>query len=73
LLKLGFDVAQSMVAKYIARNDNGRPGQSWGTFLRNHAPHIVAMDLFVVPTLGFRLLYSLIIMRLAGGSWYGLM
>ena len=33
----------------------------WGTFLRNHAPHIAAMDLFVVPTIGFDLLYGLVI------------
>ena len=50
LLKLGFEVAQSTVAKYMARK--GDPGgQSWGTFLRNHAPQIAAMDLFVVPTM----------------------
>src|SRR5262245_56089917 len=56
LLKLGFAVAQSTVAKYMVAR--GEPsGQSWGTFLRNHAPHIAAMDLFVVPTLGFKLLY----------------
>src|SRR5712691_4225074 len=64
LLKLGFAVAQSTVAKYMART--GDPShQSWGTFLRNHAPHIVAMDLFVVPTIGFNLLYALVIVRLA--------
>ena len=40
-------------------------GQSWGTFLRNHAPHIAAMDLFVVPTIGFDLLYVLVIVQLA--------
>src|SRR5262245_34289910 len=57
LLKLGFAVAQSTVAKYMAGID-GRPcGQSWGTFLRNHLPQIAAMDLFVVPTIGFNLLY----------------
>jgi hypothetical protein len=45
LLKLGFAVAQSTVAKYMASTD-GRPcGQSWGTFLRNHLPQIAAMDL----------------------------
>jgi N6-adenosine-specific RNA methylase IME4 len=38
---------------------------SWGTFLRNHAPHIAAMDLFVVPTIVFSLLYVLVIVRLA--------
>jgi len=48
LLRLGFAVAQSTVAKYMAKR--GRPsGQTWDTFLRNHAPHIAAMDLFVVP------------------------
>src|SRR2546430_6450618 len=52
LLKLGFAVAQSTVAKYMAKK--GDPsGQRWGTFLRNHAPHIAAMDLLVVPTIGF--------------------
>src|SRR5438477_758788 len=46
LLKLGFAVAQSTVAKYMGSTD-GRPcGQSWGTFLRNHLPQIAAMDLF---------------------------
>jgi transposase InsO family protein len=64
LLKLGFAVAQSTVAKYMASPD-GRPGQRWGTFLRNHLPQIAAMDLFVVPTIGFNLLYVLVIVRLA--------
>src|SRR5437773_1042049 len=64
LLKLGFAVAQSTVAKYMAAR--GDPsGQRWGTFLRNHAPHIAALDLFVVPTIGFNLLYVLVIVRLA--------
>jgi transposase InsO family protein len=63
LLKLGFDVAQSSVAKYMVRR-RGPPSQGWRTFLRNHAPDIAAMDLFVVPTIGFDLLYALIIVRL---------
>ncbi len=49
-LKLGFAVAQSTVAKYMARTDGRPSGQSWGTFLRNHLPQMAAMDLFVVPT-----------------------
>jgi hypothetical protein len=64
LLKLGFMAAQSTVAKYMASNGGPR-GQSWGTFLRNHMPHIAAMDLFVVPTISFNLLYVLVIVRLA--------
>jgi hypothetical protein len=64
LLKLGFEVAQSSVAKYMLRRC-GPPSQGWCTFLRNHAPDIAAMDLFVVPTIGFDLLYVLVIVRLA--------
>ena len=63
LLKLGLEVAQSSVAKYMVRR-RGPPSQGWRTFLRNHAPDIAAMDLFVVPTIGFDLLYAFIIVRL---------
>jgi len=63
LLKLGFAVAQSTVAKYMVRR-RGPPSQSWKTFLRNHIPHIGAIDLLVVPTVGFKLLYGLVIIRL---------
>src|SRR6266516_2377191 len=63
LLKLGFEVAQSSVAKYMVKR-GGPPGQGWRTFLRNHAPDIAAMDLFVVPTIGFSLLYAFVIVRL---------
>src|SRR6266705_1172717 len=64
LLKLGFEVAQSSVAKYMVKRP-GPPSQGWRTFLRNHAPDIAAMDLFVTPTIGFDLLYAFIIVRLA--------
>jgi transposase InsO family protein len=63
LLKLGFEVAQSSVAKYMVKRW-GRPSQGWLTFLRNHVPDIAAMDLFVVPTIGFDLLYAFVIVRL---------
>jgi transposase InsO family protein len=63
LLKLGFEVAQSSVAKYVVKR-RGPPSQGWRTFLRNHAPDIAAMDLFVVPTIGFDLLYAFVILRL---------
>jgi transposase InsO family protein len=63
LLKLGFEVAQSTVAKYMIKR-RGPRGQSWWTFLRNHAPEVAAMDLFVVPTLAFSLLYGFVIVRL---------
>ena len=60
LLKLGIDVGQTSVAKYMARR-RAPPSQGWKTFLCNHADGIAAMDLFVVPTISFRLLYGLLI------------
>ena len=57
LLKLGFEVAQSSVAKYMVKRRE-RPSQGWRTFLRNHAQDIAAMDPFVVPAIGFDLLYA---------------
>src|SRR6201984_2747322 len=63
LLKLGIDIAQSTVAKYVSRRHGPRsPG--WQAFLRNHTAHIAGIDLFVVPTIGFTLLYGLVIPRL---------
>jgi transposase InsO family protein len=61
LLKLGIDVGQTSVAKYMTRR-RGSPSQGWKTFLRNHADGITAVDLFVVPTISFRLIYGLLIM-----------
>jgi hypothetical protein len=61
LLKLGIEIGQTSVAKYMARR-RGPPSQGWKTFLRNHADGTVAMDLFVVPTVSFQLLYGLLIM-----------
>jgi hypothetical protein len=62
LLKIGIEIGQTSVAKYMVRR-RGPPSQGWKTFLRNHANGIAAMDLFVVPTISFRLLYGLLIMR----------
>src|SRR5450755_993123 len=62
LLKLGIEVAQSTVAKYMAKSGRGS-SQTWKTFLDNHAAGIGAMDFLVVPTIGFRLLFVLVILR----------
>jgi transposase InsO family protein len=72
LLKLGIDVGQTSVAKYMARR-RGPPSQGWKTFLRNHADGIAAMDLFVVPTVSFRLIYCLLIIghRRRQILWFG--
>jgi len=61
LLKLGIEIGQTSVAKYIATHTRP-PSQGWRTFLRNHADGIASIDLFVVPTLSFRLLFGLLIM-----------
>src|SRR5438094_9323602 len=60
LLKLGFTIAQSTVARYMYRG--WPPSQGWRTFLTNHADGIAAVDLFVLPTIAFRLLYCLVIL-----------
>jgi transposase InsO family protein len=62
LLKLGIEVAQSTVAKYMARSGRRR-SQTWKTFLHNHVAGIGAMDFLIVPTVGFRLLFVLAILR----------
>ncbi len=61
LLKLGIAVSQSTVAKYMRRHTRP-PSQTWRTFLTTHASQIIAADLFVVPTITFRLLFVLIIL-----------
>jgi hypothetical protein len=58
---LGIDVAQSTVAKYMGRS--GRPtSQGWKTLRRNHAAGIASLDLFMVRTISFKLLYGLVIL-----------
>src|SRR5579864_5489380 len=62
LLMIGIEVAQSTVARYMTGRQ-GPPSQGWKTFLRNHAAGIVSIDLFVVRTISFKLLYGLLILR----------
>src|SRR4030081_2788678 len=49
LLKLGFEIAESTVSKYMIRH-RGPPSQNWRTFLHNRADAIAAIDLCVVST-----------------------
>ena len=58
---LGFEVAQSTVSKYMARPSKP-PSQTWKTFLRNHAQAIAAIDICVVPTLNFDLLFAFLVL-----------
>jgi transposase InsO family protein len=62
LLMLGIEVAQSTVARYMTRRQ-GPPSQGWKTFLRNHVAGIASIDLFVVQTISFKLLYGLVVLR----------
>src|SRR4030095_14874480 len=62
LLKLGIDVSQSTVAKYMSRIRRP-PSQSWRTFLYNHAEAIASIDLFVVPTITLRMLFGFVVLH----------
>jgi putative transposase len=61
LLKLGIEISQATVAKYMVRR-RGTPSATWRSFLRNHAQGIAAIDMFVVVSASFRLLYVMIIL-----------
>ena len=61
LLKLGIEVCQATVAKYMGRRRRP-PSQTWRTFLQNHIGQIVAADFFVVPTVTYRLLFVLVLL-----------
>ena len=61
LLMLGLEVAQSTVSKYMVRRRNP-PSQSWKTFLRNHGEAIAAIDMCVVPTVTFKLLFAFLVL-----------
>jgi hypothetical protein len=61
LLKLGIRVAQSTVSIYMVPRW-GRPLQTWKTFIHNHAEGITSIDLFVVPTIAFQLLFAFLVL-----------
>jgi putative transposase len=61
LLKLGVDVSQATVAKYMVRTRKA-PSQTWRSFLNNHASQLASTDFFVVPTVTFRLLFVLVVL-----------
>ena len=62
LSKLGIDVCETTVAKYMGRRQRP-PSQTWRTFLTNHIDQIAAADFFVVPTITYRLLFVLVILN----------
>ena len=62
LLMLGIEVSQATVANYMMRQRKP-PSQSWLTFLRDQASGLACVDLFTVPTVTFRILYVLVVLR----------
>ncbi len=60
-LKLGIDISQSTVSKYIVRPRKS-PSQTWRTFLKNHVKQLVSVDFSVVPTIDFKLLFVFLVL-----------
>jgi putative transposase len=61
LLKLGIDIGESSVSKYMVRCRKP-PSQTWRTFLENHAKQLVSIDFFTVPTIRFQVLYVFLVL-----------
>ena len=61
LLKLGIEISQATVAKYMVRR-RGTPSPTWRSFLRNQTADIAAIDMFIVASASFRLLYVMLIL-----------
>ena len=61
LLKLGIDIGESSVGKYMVRGRRPPP-QTWRTFLDNHVTQLVSIDFFTVPTLRFQVLYVFLVL-----------
>jgi hypothetical protein len=61
LLKLGFDVSQATVGRYLPWRSKA-PSPTWRSFLHNHRHDTAAIDMFVVVTARFQLLYALVVL-----------
>jgi transposase InsO family protein len=61
LLKLGIDIGETSVSKYLVRRHNP-PSQTWRTFLDNHVKSMVSVDFFTVPTIRFQVLYVFLVL-----------
>ncbi|MDP2036118.1 MAG: integrase core domain-containing protein [Ignavibacteria bacterium] len=60
MLKLGFEISESTVQRYVSRKNGKTSGQRWKTFLKNHASEIISIDFLTVPTISYKLLYVLV-------------
>jgi len=60
MLKLGFDMSESTVLRYMPKSPKRTTGQRWKTFLKNHSAEIICLDFFDVPTITFKVLHVLV-------------
>jgi hypothetical protein len=60
MLKLGYDISQATIWRYVPKKNGGTSGQRWKTFLKNHASEIISIDYFSVPTINFKILHVLV-------------
>jgi len=63
LQKLGFDISESTVQRYIPKSRKRTDGQNWKTFLKNHSKEIISIDFLTVPTVNFKLLHVLVVLE----------
>jgi len=60
MLKLGYDISQATVWRYMPKKNGRSSGQWWKTFLKNHATGIISIDFLTVPTVNYKLLHVLV-------------
>jgi putative transposase len=64
LMKLGFDISESTVLRYMPKKGRRTTGQNWKTFLKNHSKEIIAIDFLTVPTINFKLIHTFVVIEL---------
>src|ERR1035437_7086749 len=63
LKKLGFNISESTVQRYMLKKGKRNNGQNWKTFLKNHSKDIISIDFLTVPTVHFKLLHVLVVIE----------
>ncbi|MGE5499320.1 MAG: transposase [Syntrophothermus sp.] len=63
LKRLGFDISQSTVQRYMPKRNGRTTGQRWKTFLKNHSKEIISIDFLTVPTINFKLVHVLVVIE----------
>src|ERR1035438_8783868 len=63
LMKLGFNICESTVQRYMLKKGKRNNGQNWKTFLKNHSKEIISIDFLTVPTINFKLLHVIVVVE----------